>query len=144
VLARARRKLPVPGCTIDLRVGDAQALALKAGVFDVAILNLILSVVPDPVRCVSEALRVVRPRGRVVVFDKFLQDGRRPSLGRRLLNFFSTAFGTDINQRLVDMIARQPCSVVSDEPSLLGGMYRVVPLQRPPDIETREQGRRDR
>ncbi|MCU0694171.1 MAG: hypothetical protein MUF54_22490, partial [Polyangiaceae bacterium] len=68
----------------------------------------------------------------------------RPSLGRRLLNFFSTAFGTDINQRLVDMIARQPCSVVSDEPSLLGGMYRVVPLQRPPDIETREQGRRDR
>jgi ubiquinone/menaquinone biosynthesis C-methylase UbiE len=130
MLAKAQRKLPVPGCTVGLRVGDAQGLALETGTFDAAILNLILSVVPDPSLCLSEALRVVRQGGRVVVFDKFLPDGKRPSLGRRLMNIFSTLFGTDINRRLGDMLAGQACSVVSDEPSLLRGMYRVVLLRR--------------
>jgi ubiquinone/menaquinone biosynthesis C-methylase UbiE len=31
MLARARRKQPVPGCTIDLREGDAQDLAPDSG-----------------------------------------------------------------------------------------------------------------
>lgn len=42
------------------------------------------------------------------------------------MNFFSTLFSTDIDRRLVDMIAGPPYSVVSDEPSLFRGMYRVV------------------
>jgi ubiquinone/menaquinone biosynthesis C-methylase UbiE len=130
MLDRAERKLPIAGCKVDLRYGDAQALPIADGIFDAAVLNLILSVVPDPARCLSEALRVVRPGGRVVVFDKFLPDGERPALGRRLLNVFSTLFGTDINRRLADMLAGQACSVVSNEPSLLHGMYRVVLLRR--------------
>lgn len=130
MLSRARRKLPIAGCTIDLIVGDAEALPLDGASFDAAVLNLILSVVPDPARCLSEALRVVRPGGRIVVFDKFLRDGAQPSAGRRLLNMVSTLFGTDINRRLEDMRAGQACAVVSDEPSLAGGLYRVVLLKR--------------
>jgi phosphatidylethanolamine/phosphatidyl-N-methylethanolamine N-methyltransferase len=130
MLDRAQSKLPIAGCTVDLKVGDAQALPIADSTFDAAVLNLILSVVPDPARCISEALRVVRPGGRIVVFDKFLREDERPSLGRRLLNVITTLFGTDINRRLGDMLAGQPCSVVSDEPSLLGGMYRVVLLSR--------------
>jgi ubiquinone/menaquinone biosynthesis C-methylase UbiE len=130
MLDRAQRKLPIAGCTVDLIFGDAQALPIADSIFDAAVLNLILSVVPDPARCLSEALRIVRPGGRIVVFDKFLPDGERPPFGRRLLNVFSTLFGTDINRRLGDMLAGQSCSVVSDEPSLLHGMYRVILLRR--------------
>lgn len=130
MLTRARRKLPVPGCTIQLQIGDAMALPLADGAFDAGVLNLILSVVPDPVRCISETLRVVRPGGRLVVFDKFLADTARLTLFRRLMNVFATLLGTDINRRLGDILARQPCTVVSDRPSLLGGMYRVVLLTR--------------
>ena len=42
----------------------------------------------------------------------------------------STALGTNINRRLGDILAGQPCAVVRDEPSILGGMYRVVLLEK--------------
>ncbi|MBU1175017.1 MAG: class I SAM-dependent methyltransferase [Alphaproteobacteria bacterium] len=130
MLAKARRKLPVHGCEVDLRVGDAQALPFEDGSFDVVFLNLVLSVVPDPALCFAEAVRVVRPGGRLVVFDKFLTDEAQPSLLRRAANVIATRLGTDINRRLTDMLAGQDCAVASDQPSLLGGMYRVLVLKR--------------
>jgi phosphatidylethanolamine/phosphatidyl-N-methylethanolamine N-methyltransferase len=130
MLARAHAKLPLPGRHVSLRVGDAQAMPVQDGVFDVVLMNLILSVVPDPRRCMSEALRALRPRGRVVVFDKFLPDGSAPSFRRRLANLGATLLGTDINRRLGDIVGGQSCEVVADEPSILGGMYRVVSLRK--------------
>lgn len=130
MLAQAQKKLPIAGSKIELRVGDAQALPLDGEAFDAVILNLILSVVPDPARCMSEAIRVLRRGGRIVVFDKFLADDSRPSWGRRLANACSTLLGTDINRRLGDITSGLPCEVVHDEASILGGMYRVILLRR--------------
>ncbi len=130
MLARARARLPLPGREITLQVGDAEALPFPDGAFDAVLLHLILSVVPEPRRCMGEALRVLRPGGRAVVFDKFLPDGAGPRLRRRVANACSTLLGTDINRRLGEMVAGLPCEVARDEPSLLGGMYRVVLLRR--------------
>lgn len=132
MLARAAKKLPIEGCDIELRVGDAQALPVDDGAFDAVSLNLILSVVPDPDRCMSEAIRVLRPGGRVVIFDKFLPDASKPTLRRRLANLVSTCLGTDLNRRLGDILSGLPFEVVRDEPSILGGMYRVVLLRQIP------------
>ena len=129
MLARAEEKLPITGCDIELRAGDAQALPFNDGAFDAVVLNLILSVVPDPALCMSEAIRVLRPGGRIVVFDKFLPDGTEPTWGRRLSNVVSTRLGTDLNRRLGDILSGLPCEIVHDEPSILGGMYRVVLLR---------------
>lgn len=128
MLARAERKLPIAGCEIELRVGDAQALPLDDGAFDAVVLNLILSVVPDPARCMAEAIRVLRPGGRIVVFDKFLPDGTEPTWGRRLSNIVSTRLGTDLNRRLGDILSGVSCPIVHDEPSMFRGMYRVILL----------------
>ena len=130
MLAQARRKLPIAGCEVELRVGDAQALTIEDATFDAVVLNLVLSVVPDPRACMSEALHILRPGERIVIFDKFLPDGSQPGGARRLSNAFSTLLGTDINRRLGDTIAGFPCEVVRDEPSVLGGMYRVILLRR--------------
>jgi ubiquinone/menaquinone biosynthesis C-methylase UbiE len=130
MLSRAKARLPLPGREITLEEADAQALPYPDASFDAAVLNLILSVVPDPSACLREVLRVLRPGARAVVFDKFLPDGSSPSLRRRLANVGSTLFGTNINRRLGDIVGGQRCSVVSDEPSLLDGMYRVVLLRR--------------
>ncbi len=135
MLARAKARLPLPGRDIGLEEADAQALPFATASFDAAVLNLILSVVPEPAACLREALRVLQPGGRAVIFDKFLAEGARPTLGRRIANLVTTAFGTNITRRLGDILAGQSCSVVSDEPSLLGGMYRVV-LVRSGTIET--------
>ncbi len=116
-----------------LLVGDAEALPFDDtdAPFDIVMLNLILSVVPDARRCLAEARRVVRPGGRIVEFDEFLPDHRRPSPLRGLANVLATLFGTDINRRLADIAAGVPCRIVRDEPSILGGMYRVLVLARP-------------
>jgi len=140
MLARARKKLPLSDFDIELRSGDAQALPFDDESFDVAVLNLILSVVPDPAQCLGEALRVLKPEGRLVVFDKFLPDNSAPSLIRRLANVFSTFFGTNINRRLGDVVSGHPCRIEQDEPSILRGMYRVVLLRNRAGTEVCPRG----
>lgn len=130
MLTCAKRKLPLPGRDISIEQGDAMDMAFADGTFDVILMNLILSVVPDPGKCMAEALRVLRPNGRIVIFDKFLPDGAKPPIRRRLANLGSTLAGTDINRRLGDILKGLPVRIVSDEPSILGGMYRVVLLKK--------------
>lgn len=130
MLARAREKLPLRDRAIELREGDVQALSVESASFDAAILTLILSVVPDPRACLREVLRALRPGGRAVIFDKFLPEGSAPPLGRRIANLGSTLFGTDINRRLGDILADAPCELLFDEPSVFGGMFRVILLRR--------------
>lgn len=133
MLARARARLPLPGRRVALALADAQALPLADRVFDAALLNLILSVVPDGRVCAAETARVLRAGGRVVIADKFLPEGeQRPNLARRALNWFAQAIGTDINRRLADVLAGSGLAVTGDEPALLGGLYRVVRARKAP------------
>jgi phosphatidylethanolamine/phosphatidyl-N-methylethanolamine N-methyltransferase len=129
MLARARARLPLEGRRIALEEGNAQELAFASASFDVVLLNLILSVVPDAAACLREARRVLRPGGRIVVFDKFLARGATNSPARRLANFVTTRLGTDITRRLEDIAEAAGCTIVSNEPSLLGGQYRVAVLR---------------
>lgn len=121
--ARAR-----PG--IELRLMDGMALDLPDGSFDAALLHMVLEVIPDPVRCLREAARVLRPGGRLTVFDKFLGDQDRPGVIRRaglgLLDFFFTS----TNRRMGEILARSqaPLAVEHDEPA--GGSYRHLILRR--------------
>lgn len=132
MLARAQAKLPLPERDITLVRGDAGTLPLCEGAFDAALLNLILSVVPDGAVCWRETLRALAPGGRIVVFDKFTPDGAAPSMGRRLLNLVTMLFGTDITRRLGDIVAGSQCRITHDEPSLLRGAYRVIVIQPTP------------
>ncbi|WP_223815999.1 class I SAM-dependent methyltransferase [Adhaeribacter rhizoryzae] len=77
----ARLQLPVKALVMD-----GQQLALPDNAFDKIVLHLILAVIPDPVRCLQEAERVLKPGGNIVVFDKFLPPGHQPGFsGGRLI-----------------------------------------------------------
>lgn len=85
------RSLPV-----EFRVGDALALALPAATFDrVRIERLLMNVDGEPTRVLAEACRVLRPGGRVVVFDfdwdAFVIDGAERELTRRIVRSYSDA-----------------------------------------------------
>lgn len=129
MLARARAKLPLAGRDIELLQGDAQELLVAPGTFDAVVLNLILSVVPDGTACLRGALQALKPGGRVVVFDKFRPAGRRPSFARRILNIASSFFGTDITRSFEELARGLRLRVCHDEPSLLGGAYRILLIE---------------
>ena len=54
--------------TADFRVGDAQNLVFGAGTFDVAVMALVISFLPNPDKAVAEMARVVRPGGWVAAY----------------------------------------------------------------------------
>lgn len=129
MLARASQK-PSPA-VVDLALSDATRLDFPDGSFHAALLSLIVTVVPDGRRAVTEALRVVTPGGRVVIFDKFLPDGRKPGPLRRLLGFVLRRVATDPNLRVVDVLYEASRLVILDQPVFLGGQYRIVVLRKP-------------
>lgn len=129
MLARAQ---PRAHAGIELRVMDGQALDLPDASFDAVILHLILAVIPDPVACLREAARVLRPGGRIAVFDKFLPDGARPSLPRRMANAVTRRLFSDINRRMGEILQQTgaPLRIEHDEPAFLGGTFRILMLRK--------------
>jgi ubiquinone/menaquinone biosynthesis C-methylase UbiE len=130
MLARARPRIR-PG--IELAVMDGHQLALPAGCVDAVVLHLIVAVIPDPVRCLKEVARVLRPGGRAVVFDKFVRSDP-PPLGLRLLNLVSGALFTEITRNFERLLAGSASGLVveQDVPTLFGGLYRRILLRKPP------------
>ncbi len=115
---------------IDFRTMDGMALDLPDGAFDAAILHMVLEVIADPVRCLREAARVLRPGGRLAVFDKFLSDGSRPRpLRRSALALLDLVF-TSTNRCMGEILVRSgaPLAVEHDEPAV--GSYRHLVLRR--------------
>lgn len=127
-MLRQARAHARPG--IEFREMDGMALDLPGGSFDAAILHMVLEVIPDPCRCLAEAARVLRPGGRLAVFDKFLPEGDRPGPLRRaglaLLDFVFTSTNRQMGEILAS--SRAPLEVEIDEPSV--GAYRHVILRR--------------
>lgn len=56
---------------VDLFEMDAENLAFKNDTFDHAVIPFVISVVPDPVRMMSEVQRVTKQNGKIVVVNHF-------------------------------------------------------------------------
>jgi phosphatidylethanolamine/phosphatidyl-N-methylethanolamine N-methyltransferase len=127
------RKAQVKAARRDVQLWEmnAQALDFPDGSFDVVILNLILSVVPDGATAFREAWRVLCPGGRAVIFDKFAPKGTQPSALRHGVGKIISLFGTDPNRRLSEIMGNSiDLTIEHDEPSLLRGQYRIVLLSK--------------
>lgn len=71
---------------MDARVGDARSLPFEDDSFDVVLLHLVLSVIPDSEAVVAETARVLDSDGRVSIYDKFVPRETDPSRLRRAVN----------------------------------------------------------
>ncbi|TQV63764.1 MAG: class I SAM-dependent methyltransferase [Halothiobacillaceae bacterium] len=126
MLERARRRAQRSGCPIRLMNGNAMSLPFDDGEFDRVIMHLILAVVPDPARALSEAARVLRPGGEILILDKFLRPGQHAPL-RRALNHLTRRLATRMDVVLEDILAQCPGLTLShDEPAFMKGWFRHI------------------
>ncbi len=115
---------------MELVQGDSMALPFANESFDYVVLHLIVAVVQNPELCLAEAARVLKPGGRILVFDKFLHRGQRAWL-RRGLSVVTAKFATRLNVVFEDALESTPeLTVVSDEDALAGGWFRLIELQK--------------
>jgi len=127
MLARARRRIR-PEQAISLETGDAMALPYDDGRFDIVVMHLILAVVPDPVRALSEAARVLKPGGRIHILDKFLRPGERAPL-RRMLSPLIGRLATRTDVVFEEVLAGSPSlQIEKDTAAALGGWFRNIQL----------------
>ena len=131
MLKHLERRAARTGASVTARVMDARQLAFPDSSFDAVVMHLILAVMPEPERGLREAVRVLKPGGRIAVFDKFLGDEEQPSLKRQLVNALAKPLFSDLNRRLGPLIAGTPLVIEHDEPVAFGGAYRVVTLMNP-------------
>ncbi|TCV84682.1 class I SAM-dependent methyltransferase [Sulfurirhabdus autotrophica] len=113
---------------IDLVQGNSLTLPFSNESFDHAVLHLILAVVPDPLACLSETARVLKPGGSVLLLDKFLKPNQKAWF-RRALTPLSAQIATRMDVVFEDVLAKVPqLKVISDEPVLAGGWFRAIHL----------------
>ncbi|MGC2166798.1 MAG: methyltransferase domain-containing protein [Gallionella sp.] len=115
---------------VDWVLGDSMALPFAAARFDHVVLHLILAVVPNPSACLGEAARVVKPGGTILVFDKFLQPGKKALL-RRALTPLSRRLATRMDVVFEQVLGETPqLQLISDIPLLANGWFRGIVLQK--------------
>jgi ubiquinone/menaquinone biosynthesis C-methylase UbiE len=119
---RARRL----GLAVDARVMDGRAMAFPDGAFDVVILHLILSVIPEPLRCAEEVGRVLRMGGRAVILDKFVPDEGKPPLFNRVMNPVAAFFGTRLDRRLGPLLAAAGLRIVCQKNAMMAGFFKIT------------------
>ena len=119
-----------PSTNLALVQGDSQRLPFNDESFDHAVLHLILAVVPDAYKCLPETLRVTKPGGRILIFDKFIPRGR-PAPLRRLLSPLARQIATGLDVVFEDVLERCPnARLCKDEPALGGGWFRLIQLEK--------------
>ena len=113
---------------IPLR-GDVQRLPFGDASFDVAVLHLILAVVPAPTLCLAEAVRVLKPGGQLLVFDKFLKRGEAG--WKRLLNPLTRHVATRLDVVFEDVLeAVGGVRVTANDAALASGWFRLIRLEK--------------
>lgn len=124
MLALAKKKFPDQ----SFEMMNAEELLFDDDSFDLAVMHLVLSVVEDPKKALNEAVRVTKNGGKILVFDKFIESDTKVPFKRKLLNVFTSFFGTDINRRFCD-IQNEKTSILKEEDSILNGEYKIYLLQ---------------
>ena len=99
MVQRLRRRAATAGRHVSCQIAEARRMPYADETFDAIVLHLILAVMPDPARGLAEATRVLRPGGRLAIFDRFLPQDEQPSAARRAANIVARVLFSDINVR---------------------------------------------
>ncbi|OZB73735.1 MAG: phosphatidylethanolamine N-methyltransferase [Halothiobacillus sp. 14-55-98] len=128
MLKRAQARGAASSFPVRLIEADAMNTPLRSQQFDVVLLHLILAVVPKPERALAEASRILKPGGRIVIFDKFLHHHQKAPL-RRLISPLLGMLATRTDVELEPLLSAHPELTLTRNESLLArSWFRGITL----------------
>ena len=130
MIERVKRRSEILKLNVKAVVMDGQVLEFADNTFDKIILHLILAVIPDPLKCIKESERVLKPGGEIVVFDKFVPKGRKVSTTRKIVNILANLFFTDITRNFESIVGQTSLTVQLDKDAGFHGNFRRIKLEK--------------
>lgn len=130
MIARIKKRNIKLKRNVEAIVMDGQALRYDDNSFDKIILHLILSVIPDPVACIKEAERVLKPGGYIAVFDKFVHKNSKVSSIRRFANLLTNLIFSDITRDFESIVNKTGLLAISDIDADFKGNFRLIKLTK--------------
>ena len=115
---------------LEALVMDGQKLTFPDQSFDKIILHLILAVIPDPVACLRESERLLKPGGQIAVFDKFLPKEQTITWKRKIINPVAIFLFSYINRRIENIVSKTNLQIISDTDADFGGIFRILLLSK--------------
>jgi ubiquinone/menaquinone biosynthesis C-methylase UbiE len=108
MLTIGRKRAEALGRDADLRIGDVQDLDFPDESFDTVVCTLGLCTIPDPRQAISEAHRVLRPGGKLIL----LEHVRSPSLPVRMIERALEPLSVRFQ---ADHLTREPLDYLNEE-----------------------------
>ena len=130
MIARTLKRNNIYNRNLSAMVMDGQHLAFQDDSFDKIILHLILAVIPDPVACLKECERVLKPGGCIAIFDKFVPSGNTVSLLRKILNPLTNLLFSNITRSAETIIGNSNLLTVFDLKADFNGNFRIIQLRK--------------
>jgi len=97
--------------------------------FIATILSLIISVTPDGNAYLQSTLCVLKPKGRIIIFNKFPKKDKGWDSLQKFFNPLSTVFGIDTNHYLSNLLQRCSYVIIHNDPSIGSRMYHIILLR---------------
>ena len=130
MLRKARKRADREQLNIEMQEADAMQLPFGNASFDIVVMHLILAVVPQPLRALQEASRVLKPGGKIYILDKFIQPGESALL-RRMINPLIRHLATRTDVTFENLHQHcQELRLIENRPVLLGGWFRSIELEK--------------
>jgi ubiquinone/menaquinone biosynthesis C-methylase UbiE len=127
MLAQARDRARALGREVELREGDAHALAFPDGSFDTVVCTFSLCGIADDRRAVAEMWRVLRPGGLLLLADHVAGSAWPTRAVQRLLELVTVPLGGEhFRRRPLELVRAQGFRVERQERFKLGVVERLL------------------
>lgn len=114
MLERAKEKSENTTLNIKLVRTDAQMLGFTDNMFDTVVTSCTFCSVPDPVKGLCEIRRVLKPGGKLLMFEHVRSDIFWMGPMMDLMTYVSRMFGPDLNRRTGENIIKAGFKLVRE------------------------------